>query len=77
MGHRLAPARPMISFFGVGCETLWEKLAPCVAVERQLRKVDYYLGYFEALAALSEKIGADGLNKKITTKMRLGRVPLK
>ena len=76
VGHRLVPARPMISFFGFGCTALWKKLEPCIIAERELRGVGYYLGYFEGFAALSEKIDADELNRNVTIHMRSGRMRL-
>ncbi|MGV9364359.1 DUF4760 domain-containing protein [Amycolatopsis sp. NPDC003731] len=76
LGHHLVPAKPMISFFGFGCEMLWRKLEPYVIAERKLRNVKYYLGYFEAFAVLSEKTGADDLNGEVTGNLRSGRVSL-
>jgi hypothetical protein len=77
VGHRLVPAKPMISFFGFGCAELWKKLEPYVVAERRLRNVDYYLSYFEGFAALSHEVGADAVNKKMLMNMRSGNIPLK
>ncbi|WP_431885267.1 hypothetical protein [Micromonospora wenchangensis] len=76
VGYRLVPAKPMISFFGFGCAVLWRKLEPCIIAERELRKVGYYLGYFEGFAVLSEKSGADEMNRDVAIHMRSGRMRL-
>jgi hypothetical protein len=76
VGHRLVPAKPMISFFGFGCAELWNKLEPCVIAERKLRDVSYYLGYFEGLGRLAQNVGADDLNKSVTVHMRSGDFPM-
>ncbi|MFD1044353.1 hypothetical protein ACFQ1S_01465 [Kibdelosporangium lantanae] len=76
VGHHLVPAKPMISFFGLGCAALWDKLEPYVVAERNLRTVGYYLRYFESFAMLSRKVDAGNLVESSTVGMRSGKTPL-
>lgn len=76
VGHGLVPVKPMIAFFGYGCEVLWKKLESYVAAERRMRNVDYYLGYFEGLALLSQAVDSGDIVGKVTSNMRTGRLSL-
>jgi hypothetical protein len=72
VGHRLVPAKPMVSFFGFGCVQLWDKVEPYISAERNLRNVSYYLGFFEGLARLSLQATPDELNRDVIARMSTG-----